>query len=74
MSLSLFLILMPVTFFILNIYIAYLGVLGVGGDYVFSWLNFSCLNCNILAALWYTKLQLNNIQQKKKKSTNDNKI
>eukprot|EP00948_MAST-09A_sp_MAST-9A-sp1_P002857 g2857.t1 len=41
-----------------NAVVAYLGVLGVGGDYVFTWPNFLSLNLSIVATFWYTKAKL----------------
>ena len=46
-----------------NAVVAYLGILGVGGDYIFSWPNFLSVNLSIVASLWYTDLK---IKEKKK--------
>ena len=37
-----------------NVLTAYLGILGLGGDYVFSWSNFAGLNLSIIGSLMYS--------------------
>ncbi|CAG9138151.1 hypothetical protein JYU34_000236 [Plutella xylostella] len=47
-----------------NIFVTYLGMV-IGGDYIFSWLNFVGLNISVLASLLYTYVELKRKQAPK---------
>lgn len=49
-----------------NVLTTYLGMLGIGGDYVFTWLNFFGINLSMAGALLYSAAKFTDKQNKKK--------
>eukprot|EP00547_Thalassionema_nitzschioides_P004744 CAMPEP_0194222346 /NCGR_PEP_ID=MMETSP0156-20130528/32707_1 /TAXON_ID=33649 /ORGANISM="Thalassionema nitzschioides, Strain L26-B" /LENGTH=473 /DNA_ID=CAMNT_0038953099 /DNA_START=100 /DNA_END=1521 /DNA_ORIENTATION=- len=54
-----------------NVFTTYLGMMGVGGDYIFGWANFIGLNMSMGGAVWYsvTKMKEERVKQKKNAAT-----